>query len=768
MRFARYLWAAVLLLAGPWAAAAGAHAEHPLVSRVLERIAKTGIRLIYSSQVVPPDLRARHPVQEGGTAMQQLHSLLGPLGLAAHRVTGGAYVIVFAPRPASAAARRPQPALPTAQLNEVVVQTSRYRTSISSNRTENRAALENSPETHNDAVRTLQVIPGTTAAGYTARTHVRGSRDDEVLYRYDGVTLHEPYHLKELQSLFSPVDPMAVDSVTAWTGIAPIKYGNAVGGVVNMRPRQITRPTVDLQLSEQGASAMAGTPYDHGRGTVFADLRLQNQFSPVGWVESGIGAPTLNDLIVHATWLADARTRLAAGILAIDDHRSYFGSQDTENKGISGGEYYGWLRLDHRFLGGMTSATVLSVEQSHENVNGAVEMPNIVTGSLFEHSWHSIDTLREELRDAPTARWYWHLGAQASWVELVDMSFGSAVFAPPFYPGLQPVNTVSANEALSAHAITYAVYGSARWQANSRTTIDLGIRRNARRYIGKTGDAQWNVRANLRYLLARRTTLRLGWGQESQANVLDPHLEKGRFDPQDARRVTQTDLGIDHRFLNRSAARAELYYKDEGTSSSYSAYAFSPFPLLPELAVDHFHVFAQRSRMYGAELSFATDPSRALSGTISYAWSHAQDQVGGLWIPRAWNEPNAIKINALWHHAPFATAASLTWHSGWPYTPLVASSSTWTIPSAARIAFGPYDSARLQAFLTLDLRVSWQHRLAGGTFQAFVDLYDATNSSSACCYSYSVSRSESGVYTLTGARSPWLELTPIFGVRWHY
>ena len=757
----------VLLAAGSCAAAAGANAEHPLVSRVLERIAKTGIRLIYSSQVVPPDLRARHAVR-GGTALQQLRSLLGPLGLAAHRVSGGAYVIVLTRKPSAAGAAQKPVGLAPATLNEVVVQTSRYRTSISSNQSESRVALENSPETHNDAVRALQVIPGTTAAGYTARTHVRGSRDDEVLYRYDGVTLHEPYHLKELQSLFSPVDPMAVDSVTAWTGITPIKYGNAIGGVVSMRPRQITRRTVDLQLSEQGASAMIGTPYDRGRGTVFADLRLQNEFSPVGWVESGLGGPTLNDLIVHATWLPSARTHLAAGILAIDDHRSYFGSEDTQNKGISGGEYYGWVRLDQRFRGGMNSATVLSVEQSHENVNGAVHMPNIVTGALFEHSWHSIDTLREELRDAPTARWYWHLGAQASWVELVDMSSGSAVFAQPFYPGLQPVSTVSTNEALSAHAITYAVYGSTRWQANSRTTIDLGVRRNARHYIGKSGDAQWNVRANLRYRLARRTTLRLGWGQQSQANVLDPHLENGRFDPQDVRRVTQTDLGIDHRFLNRSAARAELYYKDEGTSSSYSAYAFSPFPLLPELSVDRFHVFAQRSRMYGVELSLSTDPSRPLSGTVSYSWSRAEDQVNGVWVARAWNEPNAVKINALWRHAPFAAGASLTWHSGWPYTPLLASASSWTNPSAVRIALGPYDSERLQSFFTLDLRLSWQHRLAGGTFQAYLDLYDATNSSSTCCLIYSVTHSESGLYTLNASRSPWLELTPIFGVRWHY
>lgn len=168
------------------------------------------------------------------------------------------------------------------------------------------------------------------------------------------------------------------------------------------------------------------------------------------------------------------------------------------------------------------------------------------------------------------------------------------------------------------------------------------------------------------------------------------------------------------------------------------------------------------------ELSFATDRARPLSGTVSYAWSRAEDQIGGIWVPRAWDEPNAVKINALWRHAPFATAASITWHSGWPYTPLLASSLTWTNPSAVQLAFGRFDSARLRSFFTLDLRLSWQHRLGGGTFQTFLDLYNATNSASTCCYNYTVHHSESGIYTLTETRSPWLVFTPVFGVRWHF
>ncbi len=727
-------------------------------------MARTGIRLIYSSQEIPPDLRARNPVR-GATVAERLRSLLGPLHLLARPLAGGGYVIVPAP---GLSPGRPHPAQAVPALEQIVVQTSRYETSVSSSVTAGRAALENSPETHNDAVRALQVIPGTTAAGYTARTHVRGSQDDEVLYRYDGVTLHEPFHLKELQSLFSPVDPMAVDSVTAWTGLAPIGYGSEIGGVVQMRPRRIRRPTIDLQLSEQGASAMLGTTMDGGRGTVFADLRLQNQFAPVGWIDSGIGNPTLNDLIVHGTWRFGERTQMAAGILAIDDHRKYFSTANAQSKGVAGGEYYEWLRLEHRFSAALSSLTLVSGEQSHENVSGSVEEPGIVTGQLFEHSSHAIYTLRQELRGMAAGRWYWHAGAQASSVALVDRSTGFAAFSPPFFPDLKPASSVLADESVAAHAVTYALYGSVRWQPVRRTAIDLGLRRDARRYRDGPGDTQWNVRANLREALTPRTTLRLGWGQESQADVLDPRVSGGIVAPQPARRLSQTDFSLDHRFIGGAAVRAELYYKDEGSPFSQTAYLFSPFGLLPELAVDSVSVSSQRSRMYGAELSLSSDPSRPLSASASYVWSRAEDRVGGVWIPRAWDEPNAVKLNALWRHAPFTAVAALTWHSGWPYTPLSASSDTWTDPAAVTLAFAPLNSARLDSFFTADVRLAWQRPLGGGVLQAFLDVYDLTDAHSICCRSYTVSRSSAGGYRLVETGSPWLNLTPVLGVRWHF
>ena len=747
--------------AAPALAPAGAA---PLVTEVLAAFERAGVRLIYSSQLVPPGLHARGPVT-GTTVEERLRSLLVPLGLEARSLPGGGYAIVRAERPRTPAIVRPALEEP---LEQIVVQTSRYRSSPIGGVTTGRHALENSPETHSDAVRALQVIPGTAVAGYTARTHVRGSRDDEILFRYDGVTLNQPYHLKELQSLFSPVDPAAVDSVTSWTGIAPIEFGNQIGGVVDIAPRRIHRTTVDLQASEQGASAMAGTVFGSGRGTVFADLRMQNEFAPVGWIETRVGAPTLNDMIVHATWRFDARTTLAAGTLAIDDRRKYFSTENAQNKAVNGGEFYAWLRLEHRFGERLQNVTLLSSEDSHENVNGSVAEPYVVTGQLQEHSWHALYTLRDELRDVPSAHWAWHAGAEATVANLIDDSSGYAAFSAPFAPDLQANAIAISDENVAAHAMTWAAYGSVRWRVTRRLIADLGVRRDQRKFSGLRANAQWSVRANLRDRLSAVSTLRLGWGQESQADIFDPRVVAGAIVPQTVRRVTQTDLSYERLLPHAWTVRAEGYYKDEGTPYSKSTYVFSPFALLPELAVDRVHVISERSRMAGVELSLTTDRARPLSGSVSYVWSRAMDLVAGRWVPRAWDQPNAVKVDAAWRHAAFRVDASAVWHTGWPYTPLLASSSTWTDPNRVSLAFAPLNSARLGNFFSLDARIAWQHRLGRGVLQAFLDVYDLTDSHVTCCRSYSVLRSASGTYQLVESRSPWLNLTPILGVRWHY
>ncbi|MDE2304052.1 MAG: TonB-dependent receptor [Gammaproteobacteria bacterium] len=747
--------------------------SEPRLADVLAGFARSGVRLLYSTELVPPDLRVRGPAQ-GTTVKDELRSILSPLGLQARPLAGGVFVITRArhaapardPETGQGAKTSPPPVVRS--LEEITVQTSHYGNGIVPGAEIGRQLLEGSPESHADALRALQMVPGTTAAGYTARTHVRGSRDDEVLFRYDGVTLDEPYHLKELESLFSPIDPSATSTVQSWTGVPPIEYGGAIGGVVDIRPRHIARTTVDLRASEQGFSALAGGRFDQGRGSAFADLRMRNEFAPVGWVDTGIGAPTLSDLIVHVTWRLDEATNLAAGSLALDDRRKYFATDSAETKTVRGGEIYTWLRLHHRFETGLRSDTLFSTEDSHENVDGRVDQPLVMTGTLAEHSFHRILSLREDLRGGPGARWYWHVGGELRTVDLSDRSLGSGVVAAPFYPGLQPGPVLTSNENVAASGITDAFYGGLRWRLRPGALFDVGLRRDERKFDDARSDAQWSLRANALFALPHATILRLGWGQESQADVLDPRIHPTGVVPQSARRLTQSDVSLEHHDRRGAIARIEAYDKRQDTPLSKSVYLFAPFSLIPELAIDKYRLTSQRSHMYGVELSYTTDPRRALSGSVSYTWSRALDEVAGLWIPRQWDQPQALKVSGLWRVRAYSFAAALDWHSGWPSTPLIASSTSWTDPSAVSLRFGPIDSTRMGDYLSLDLRIGWRHALRPGVFEAYLEIYDLTNAHSPCCDTYSVSGPVAGTYQLVDTRLNWLNPTPIVGVRWHF
>lgn len=749
----------------PAFAQARAPVPGPLLTDELKAIARGGVRLIYSSQVVPPDLRTRG-APPSGTVAEKLRSLLAPLHLEARPLTGGGYVIV---RTRRAPARAP-PAVPAGAdaLERIVVQTSRYQETASPGVRVGRTTLESSPETHGDALRALQAVPGTAVAGYTARTHVRGSRDDEVLYRYDGVTLDDPYHVDALYGLFSPIDPSAVDSVTAWTGVAPIEFGGEIGGVVDITPRRITATTVDLEASEQGVNGLAGTTFGHGRGEVFADLRSQNEYSPVGWIATKIAAPSFHDLIAHVRWAVDARTLLTAGFLGSIDQHKYFEAGGGQDLDTSGAQYYVWLRLAHEFSGGWRNLVLASVDNAHQAVSGDASQRGVLSGSVYGNTRHSLYAVREEAEGALARGVFLRLGMEETAVHVVDQNSGFVEFFPPFIPALQTTERISLDGNARADAATNALYANVRWRPRADTILDVGLRRDQRKVYGYSQDSQWNARFNLWRRLSAATALRVGWGQESQADLLYPIGTVDQTFPPPVRRLTQTNLSIDHELAGGFAVRAEIYDKREASPLSVSTYAFSPFALVPELAVDQLTVTTRRARMDGFELSLASDRTRALSGSVSYVWSRAADLIGGQWTPRAWDQPQSLNIHALWRRGPWSVAGTVSWHSGWPYTPLLASSTTWTDPKSVTISLAPLNSARLGAYFSIDARLAWRHRLGGGLFEAYVNIYDLNDSQIACCTSYAVLRDASGTYNLTESRSPWLKLTPVAGFRWHF
>ncbi len=169
------------------------------------------------------------------TALQRVAEALAPNGLALRAIGVGKYVVVKADKP-QATSVAPQP--PTV-LDEVTVYASRYSIDARGRLDQKlltQTDIQSIPGSQDDPMRSLRSLPGFATAA-SARPYIRGSLADDVLVRYDGVTLFDPFHLKNFQSLYGAIDPLAVGGMEVYSGGYPVRYGTRSGGVIDITPR---------------------------------------------------------------------------------------------------------------------------------------------------------------------------------------------------------------------------------------------------------------------------------------------------------------------------------------------------------------------------------------------------------------------------------------------------------------------------------------------------------------------------------------------------
>jgi outer membrane receptor protein involved in Fe transport len=162
--------------------------------------------------------------------------------------------------------------------------------------------VEELPGTHEDMARSLQQLPGSAAGDYSARTNVRGSRDDETVFRFDGVTLIDPFHLKNFQALFSAIDPAVTEAVDIYTGDFPIEFGGSIGAVADITPRQPTRLIAEAGVSVLNDSILFGMPFAGDRASVLINARASNLSRMARLLDRNVGEPDFRDLTMRLTW----------------------------------------------------------------------------------------------------------------------------------------------------------------------------------------------------------------------------------------------------------------------------------------------------------------------------------------------------------------------------------------------------------------------------------------------------------------------------------
>ena len=85
----------------------------------------------------------------------------------------------------------------------------------------------------------LQEADELTPMGLLIRQYLGMAPPNEgrLLVVLDGMRIYEPYHLRDLLSLFSVVDSNTIDGVDFYTGAFPVQYGAVNSGVLDIHSR---------------------------------------------------------------------------------------------------------------------------------------------------------------------------------------------------------------------------------------------------------------------------------------------------------------------------------------------------------------------------------------------------------------------------------------------------------------------------------------------------------------------------------------------------
>ena len=232
------------------------------LDEALEDLRQRGLRIIYSNEVVRPDMRV--PAETRTTSRRRLlDELLAPHGLIARNGPGGTVLVVKNPR---ARTDRPTPpksppkslAPPPVAAIATGVTAPRFEETVEVTDEEPGAAASGPPAFavrplevrtlaggFENVFRTLQVLPGVIGTDELgSRIAVRGGSPDQNLTIMDGVEIHNPYRLVfasedlALVGLASSFNPETIESFEFIPGAFDVRHGDRLSSLLVVKNRE--------------------------------------------------------------------------------------------------------------------------------------------------------------------------------------------------------------------------------------------------------------------------------------------------------------------------------------------------------------------------------------------------------------------------------------------------------------------------------------------------------------------------------------------------
>ena len=760
---------AATLLACATALAAGPPYRGRPIGDVLHELEARGLKLVYSSETVPPSLQVvTEP--DASAPLELLRQVLAPHGLRPERIGPDSYAIVrdapARPQPPATvpAARAPIAAAP---LEEIVIAASRY--SLASELPDahtflTQQEIEGLPRLADDALKAVHRLPGAASNGLAGLANMRGGASNETLVVLDGLPLYEPFHLRLLQSPVSLLDPRILNGLDVHAGGYTAQYGERMSAVIDA---QSVRPAADayyeLGLSLFHLHGLASQRWAGGDGQWLVAVRRSNLDEVADLVDSKLGEPAYLDGFARVDYAWGDRTRGSVQALLASDEVDVRNTADTERASADYRNTYLWATLEHEFSDAVGARAIASWTDVSSERTGEVRDPGNAAGRVVDERDYDVLGLKLDAT-WKSPRWVHGAGLEVRSMS-AEYDYASAVRFEPGYPfpdsGAQERAYATAVEPSGNH---FALYATSRFMLTDRLAAEVGLRWDEQTY-GADADDQWGPRVNLAWEARPGTRLRASWGRYQQfQGINELQVEDGIDEFQRAQVADHAIVGLEQALAAGTSLRVEAYRKDYRRLMARYESLYDPLSLVPELRWDRVRIAPDDARAEGVELLLTRRGEAPWSGWLSYAWSRVEDREDGVSTRRAWDQTHSAGLGLSWTKGPWQATAVAAWRTGWPTTPAVA---VQPADSPGTIVIGPRNDDRYRTYSSIDLRVSRDFDLPRGDLSVYAEVTNALDRRNPCCTDLGYDYAD-GELVLERDERHWLPLIPSVGVLWRY
>jgi hypothetical protein len=251
--------------------------------------------------------------------------------------------------------------------------------------------------------------------------------------------------------------------------------------------------------------------------------------------------------------------------------------------------------------------------------------------------------------------------------------------------------------------------------------------------------------------VAERTLLRASGGRFQQSQAINElQVNDGVrefFAPQHARHSV---LAVEHDFVGGLHLRVEAYEKKMHRLRPRYEGLLHSLTLLPELKPDRLRVAPDSAVARGMEVLITDGRAARLDWWASYGYGWVRDRIAGADVPRGWDQTHTLSGGLSFETLRWSAGLAASYRTGWPTTAVFGLKSEGDVPV---VVTGPRNGENVDAFRTVDLRVTRMFALQRSELSVFLELSNVFGYRNDCCNEYEIGFEREG--------EPRLELSPV-------